>query len=139
MVVIQLTEQPIDVAAIQAAIGDDDCGAQLVFCGCTRRTTGAKVTTLLRYEAYAVMAERELKSLADQAVEQFGLKRAYLAHRLGIVPIGEASIVIGLAAPHRASVFAAVSWLMDRIKAEVPIWKEEHWADGGQEWIHGQS
>jgi molybdopterin synthase catalytic subunit len=82
------------------------------------------------------MAERELAALESEARERWGLHECLIVHRLGLVPIGEASVAILVASPHRQAAFAAGEWLIDTLKQRVPIWKQEHWADGSREWVH---
>jgi molybdopterin synthase catalytic subunit len=85
------------------------------------------------------MAERELKKLAASAVEQFELLRLVIVHRLGEVPIGEASVVVGCSSGHRQATFDALRWVMETLKREIPIWKQERYADGTTEWVHPKS
>ena len=91
----------------------------------------------LSYEAYHEMASRVMVELFEQAVAQFEIGRARVAHRLGEVPIGEASVLVVVAAPHRGAAFDACRFLMDHVKAEVPIFKKERLADGGgdERWV----
>lgn len=139
---VALTDAPIDTAAIHQEIADPQCGAQLVFCGCTRGETrlgeATRNTTRLLYDAYRPLAEAELRRLLSEAVARWPLRRASAVHRLGEVPVGESSIVIGLASPHRGAVMEAMPWLMDQLKKRVPIWKQECFADGATEWVHPQ-
>ena len=133
---VLLTSKPLDVAAIQRFIEDVDCGAQLIFLGCTRRTTGAQVTTFLAYEAYQPMAENELRKLAELASHRWPLRKIVVHHRLGQVDVGQASVIVAAASPHRPAVMEAIPWIMDRLKQDVPIWKKENFADGSQSWVH---
>ena len=82
------------------------------------------------------MALRELEKLADTALREFKLCRLVIVHRLGEVPIGEASIVVGCSSGHRPETFQALAWVMDTLKREIPIWKREIYADGTTEWVH---
>ncbi len=131
-----LVQKPIDIAQLQPLISDHDAGAHGWFYGVTRRRTGDKITASLSYQAHPVMAEKELARLANEAANRFELKCIVIVHRTGEVPVGEASIVIGCSSPHRRQTFAALPWLMDEIKREVPIWKRETYTDGSQEWVH---
>lgn len=133
---ISLVESEIDCEGMLRWIGDDDSGARLLFVGCTRRTTGDKTTELLAYEAYREMAETELRALAAAAAERWPLRAVAIHHRLGRVDVGEASVAVAVSSSHRAPVMEAVPWLMDRLKEQVPIWKQETYADGSTEWIH---
>lgn len=135
---VELVHGVIDTDPLRRFIADPDTGAQAWFEGVTRRMTGSRETVLLSYEAFEPMAKRQLESLALEAVGRFGLTAVAISHRLGEVPIGEASIVIGCSAPHRVATLTALPWLMDRIKADVTIWKREHATDGSAAWVHPQ-
>jgi molybdopterin synthase catalytic subunit len=133
---IQLTREPIDSAALVARAQSPAAGAVLLFLGCTRQHTAGRETTELTYDAYAEMADKELASLESQARERWGLVECLIVHRLGTVPLGEASVAIVVASAHRRPAFKAGEWLIDTLKERVPIWKQEHWADGMSEWVH---
>ena len=105
-----------------------------LFLGATRRITAGKETVLLSYEAHESMARKEMQHLAASAFDRFPLLRVAMIHRVGIVPVSEASVIIGVASAHRAAAFDASRWLIDELKVSVPIWKQEHYADGTTEW-----
>jgi len=132
----ELTHQRIDLEPLRRLLVDPDTGAHAWFEGVTRRMTENRQTTQLTYEAFEPMAVAKLQELAQQAGTSFGLTAIVIVHRLGPVGIGEMSIVIGCCSPHRRGVLAAIPWLMDRIKTDVPIWKRELFADGATQWIH---
>lgn len=133
---IQLTDEPIDVAALLATAQRPDAGAVVLFLGITREFTGQRQTVELDYEAYETMAELELAKLESTACQRWPLVDCSIVHRIGRVPIAEASVAIVASAPHRGEAFAAAKWLIDTIKEQVPIWKRERWADGSTEWVH---
>jgi molybdopterin synthase catalytic subunit len=135
---VELTHQAIDVVSLRDHLSDPDTGAHAWFEGVTRRMTADRETVKLAYQAFESMALSQLSELARQACQRFGLAAIVIVHRLGEVAIGEPSIVIGCCSAHRVGSLAALPWLMDRIKADVPIWKCEHFADGQQHWIHPQ-
>ncbi len=137
-ILVELTHQRIDVGSLRGHLSDPDTGAHAWFEGVTRRMTAGRETVKLVYEAFEPMAVSALRQLAGQACERFELAAIVIVHRLGEVAIGEPSIVIGCSAAHRVGALAALPWLMDRIKADVPIWKREHFADASQQWIHPQ-
>ena len=133
---VELLSNPLDLASLWSRLADDDCGARMVFAGCTRRHTGEQVTQSLSYQAYPSMAVAELQMLAERAIERWDLRRLVIQHRVGEVPVGEPSVAIAAASPHRPAVMEAIPWLMDELKRTVPIWKRESFADGTTSWIH---
>ncbi len=132
-----LTTHVLDAAALTARVEDPGCGAIVTFLGTVRDHAQGRQVLYLEYEAYAPLAERELMRLAEQAEERWGVRCA-LAHRLGRVAIGECSVAVAVAGAHRAEAFDACRWVMDTLKATVPIWKKEYFA-GGAHWIEGPS
>lgn len=137
---IQIVHSPIDLKELQNKVDYPDAGAHGWFCGVTRRTTadasGERVTETLSYEAHEPMAIRELEKLADQAINRFSLHRVVIVHRLGEVPLGESSVVVGCSSSHRGATFQALAWIMDTLKQQIPIWKRETFVDGSTEWVH---
>lgn len=131
-----LTEGELDPRALELECRTDRDGAVVTFTGTTRdHNDGAQVISL-SYEAYTEMAQRVMCVLFEEAVKRFPITRARVAHRLGDVPVGEASVIVVVASPHRAPAFEACRFLMDRLKDEVPIWKREKLRDGaGERWI----
>lgn len=133
---IQITDQALDPATVQRQLGSVEAGASVVFTGSTRRWTEGRETVELTYECYHDLAEKALRELEDAARQRWALVECVLLHRVGLVPLGEASVVVGVSAGHRDAAFEAARWLIDTLKEQVPIWKREHWADGTRQWIH---
>lgn len=133
---VELTRYPIDSAALVARAQSPSAGAVLLFLGVTRQMTGGRETIELHYDAYNEMAVRELAALESEARERWDLLDCLIVHRLGCVPLGEASVAIVTASAHRKAGFEAGEWLIDTLKERVPIWKQEHWADGTTDWVH---
>jgi molybdopterin synthase catalytic subunit len=133
---ILLTHEPIEPQELLRRVGSSQAGAVLLFLGTTREVTGGRRTQWLDYECYAEMAHRQLQRLADEARRRWPLVDLAIVHRLGRVDLGQASLAVAVSTPHREAAFAAGQWLIDRLKEEVPIWKQEHWSDGTSEWIH---
>ena len=131
-----LVRRPLDPQRLLAAVADHEAGANVLFVGTARSVTNGRPAVALEFEAHEPMAGPELERLCRVAVEKFGLVACAVEHRLGRVPVGEASVAIAASAPHRREAFAAAEWLMERIKREVPIWKCEERADGRRDWIH---
>jgi len=136
---IELTREPIDTAPLLARAQSPRSGAVLLFLGVTRQHTDGRETAELHYDAYEAMAAKELNALKKKATERWSLTECLIVHRLGCVPLGEASVAIVTASPHRRAAFAAGEWLIDTLKKHVPIWKQEHWADGTTDWVHPAS
>lgn len=131
---VWLTEAPLSVAEVVERVADPACGAIVVFIGTVRATNEGRTVHYLEYEAYPGMAERQMAAVVREAQERFGVSRVALVHRLGRLAVGEASIIIAVAAPHRAEAFAAARYAIDRVKEIVPIWKKEVFTDGAV-WI----
>lgn len=128
---------PIEPARLLAAVGDPAAGASVLFLGTTRDQNAGRRVTRLEYEAFGSMAVREMRQLARAARRRWPIRRVAMVHRVGVVPIGEASVGIAVSAAHRAEAFEACHWLIDRLKEIVPIWKKEHYR-GGAVWIGAQ-
>ncbi|RTQ46745.1 molybdenum cofactor biosynthesis protein MoaE [Hymenobacter gummosus] len=128
---IQLTDQPIDVAAVLQAVQADGAGAVNSFIGTIRnRSTGRRVVRL-HYEAYDQMAVHQLRKVAEQAVEKWPmLQEVAVVHRKGTLAIGDVAVVVAVSTPHRAESFAACQYIIDTLKEVVPIWKKEEYEDG---------
>ena len=130
-----LQQEPLDPRALERAVRTDRDGAVVTFSGVTRDHHDGREVVGLAYEAYPEMAASVVDALLEEAGERFAITRARVAHRLGEVPVGDASIAVVVAAPHRGAAFDACRWLMDRIKAEAPIFKKERYAEGGALWV----
>lgn len=126
----------IDPRDLEAECRTDADGAVVTFSGVTRNhNEGAEVLSL-SYETYTEMAQRVMCGIFEEAVKRFPITRARVVHRLGEVPVGEASVVVVVASAHRVAAFESCQFLMDRLKNEVPIWKREKLKDGdGERWI----
>jgi molybdopterin synthase catalytic subunit len=133
---IELTDATIDHAPLVERVRDRDAGAVCLFLGTVRERTGDLVTTELEYEAYPGMALAKLRELTAEARRRWPVRRLAIVHRVGTLALGDIAVAIAVGTPHRAEGFAACQWLMDTIKADVPIWKKERWADGREEWVH---
>lgn len=131
-----IQREPIDPAVLLAAVGDPAAGGNVLFVGTARGVTDGVITKSLAYEAHGPLARETLEVLRLQALARFSLTACRIVHRLGPVVAGEASVAIAVSAAHRREAFAAAEWLMERIKADVPIWKCEERDDGGRTWVH---
>jgi molybdopterin synthase catalytic subunit len=133
---VRLQDGPIDVAALAAEVRGDGDGAVSSFLGTVRNVNAGRRVLFLEYEAYAPMAEQEMERIAAEAIARFGVSRVGIVHRLGRLDVGEASVVIAVASPHRAAALDACRFVIDTLKRTVPIWKREHF-EGGTVWIEG--
>jgi molybdopterin synthase catalytic subunit len=135
-IMVRLTTEPIDVVPLLTQAAQPAAGAIVLFLGISREFTGENQTVSLTYEAYHEMAERELVKLEAEARARWPIVESAIVHRLGVVPISEASVAVVVSSPHRDAAFEAGKWLIDSLKQTAPIWKQETWADGGTEWVH---
>ena len=117
--------------------GDSGLGGIVTFYGATRGESDAEHGSLIRlnYEAYRGMAKEKMNELARTAMQRWEAGRIAMLHRLGPVGVGEDSVAIAVACPHRAEAFEACRWLIDALKREVPIWKKDVFADGFTRWV----
>lgn len=135
---IEIVEHTIDATAVASSVGRAASGAVVTFVGTTRDHHEGRRVTRLEYEAFVPMALRELERIAATAREQWPVEAVAVVHRIGVVPVGEASVVIAVSAAHRDAAFTACRFVIDRLKQVVPIWKKEHY-EGGEIWIGAQS
>lgn len=133
----ELVDGAIDARALEAECRTDRDGAVVTFAGVTRDHNDGQRVRALSYEAYAEMAGPVMDRILAEVTAAHEIGRVRVAHRLGDVPLGESSVVVVVAAPHRAPAFDACRAIMDRLKAEVPIFKKEHLdgPDGGSRWV----
>lgn len=134
----ELTMDPIDINAVARRVVPKECGATVTLDGYVRKFTKGRETLHLVYEAYEPMAVKEMEKLVEQAKSDFEISHVGIVHRLGRLEIGETSVVISVASPHRRAAFAACEWLIKELKRTVPIWKKEVYADG-EVWIEGET
>ncbi len=131
---IALTDQPINTEEIIAAVQSDGAGAINVFIGTVRNNTQKKAVMRLEFEAYESMALKKMQELADQASARWPVQKVAIVHRTGVLPIGEAAVVIAVSTPHRKASFEACEFIIDTLKEIVPIWKKEIFEDG-EVWV----
>jgi len=134
---VRIVREQIDAAAVAERLKRPEDGAAVIFDGVVRDNTRGRRTLYLHYEAYEAMAQQQMESLAAQARERFAIRAASIVHRLGRLEIGETSVLIVVAAAHRAAAFEACRWIIDTLKKTVPIWKKEYFEDGAM-WADGE-
>ena len=133
VVYADVTDQPLDAAAIEALVLSDADGALVTFRGVVRDADGGREVSALDYSAHPDAA-RILRECCEAVSVETGVTLA-AAHRFGALTVGDVALVAAAASPHRAEAFAACQLLVDRIKAEVPIWKKQHYPDGESDWV----
>jgi len=126
---INVQQEPLDLKKASEFVNHPEAGAVNIFTGTTRNHHDGKRVIELYYDCYREMALKELRKIAEQMLEKHDLKRIWITHRTGLVPIGEASIVLAVSSAHRKGAFAATAEAMDLIKQDVPIWKKETFDD----------
>jgi len=130
----RVTDGPLDLGALVEEVRDPSAGAIATFVGTTRDRSRGRTVTHLEYDAYPEMAEAAMARIAIAVGDRHAITRIAMAHRTGYVPIGEASVMIAVSAPHRAAALEACREAIDTLKQTVPVWKKEVF-EGGEEWI----
>ncbi len=132
---VVLTNDPIDVDAVVAAVRSDAMGGLVTFVGYVReRSDDDRPVTGLSYEAHEELALAEMRVVADEAASKFGAARVAIVHRLGALRLGEAAVAIAVASAHRAAAFDACEYAIDELKKRVAIFKKEHYIGGDAAW-----
>ena len=133
-----LSERELDVAALIAEASAPSCGAIATFVGTVRESAAAggedRVVTRLEYEAHPSLAAPKLEEIAARAADKWPLERVVAIHRTGACELGEPTVVIACSSPHRGDALEACHWIIDEVKASVPIWKKEIYSDGSS-WV----
>jgi molybdopterin synthase catalytic subunit len=133
-----LTYSPLDLAAIYQAVDRPGNGAVVVMSGMVRDRTKGRAVEYLDYQAYKTMALQVFEKIDLQARSLFpDIQTIAIHHRLGILKVGEISILIAVGSSHRGAAFSACEHIIDSIKQDVPIWKKEYWQDGDSSWVTG--
>lgn len=137
--IVSITRDPLDSAAIRAlehAVTSAGAGGVVTFAGVVRDNARGKRVRSLEYDAYPEMAESEMARIAAEVARRWPESALAMVHRIGPLAIGECSVVVVAACPHRAEAFEACRYAIDTLKASVPIWKKEFYEDG-EEWVEG--
>lgn len=135
----RVVDAPIDGAALLGGALSRADGAALLFWGVVRDENEGRPVSRLEYSAYGPMAEREMLHIADEARARFGTGAIHVVHRVGTLDVGDASVAIVVAAPHRAAVYEASRYVIEELKRRVPVWKREGYVDGDTAWVPGFS
>lgn len=132
----RVTTEPLSVQQVNDLVKRPTDGAVVTFDGIVRNNFEGRVVRYLAYEAYAAMAEKKMAEIGAEVQQKFAIGAIAMMHRIGRLEIGESSIVIAVAAPHRQAAFEACAYAMDRVKADVPVWKKEFFIDGADHWVN---
>ena len=132
----RVTTEPLSVQQVNDWVKRPTDGAVVTFDGIVRNNFDGRPVRYLEYEAYAAMAAKKLAEIGAEVQQKFAVGEIAMMHRIGRLDIGESSIVIAVAAPHRHAAFEACAYAMDRVKAEVPVWKKEFFTDGADHWVN---
>ena len=132
----KVTVKPLNVQEVNDLVKRPTAGAVVTFDGIVRNNFAGRAVRFLEYEAYAEMAEKKMAEIGKEIRQKFSVSEIAMVHRLGRLEIGESSVVIAVAAPHRHAAFEACAYAMDRVKQEVPVWKKEFFIDGDEHWVN---
>ncbi len=133
----RITREALNAAALVKLVQRPEDGAVVTFDGVVRNNTKGRTTLYLEYECYQDLALRQMRKIGAEITQQFSIGRVGMAHRLGRLEIGEASVIVVASAPHRKAAFDGALEAINRLKREVPIWKKEFFADGAV-WVDGE-
>ncbi len=133
---IQITHEPLDRNVLIASVADPSVGGIAVFEGVVRDNARGKQVRYLEYDVYPEMAQQQIRDIVTEAEQRWGVEHVAVAHRVGRLEIGETSVIVVVATPHRAEAFDACRYIIDTLKTTVPIWKKEV-ATNGEEWVEG--
>jgi molybdopterin synthase catalytic subunit len=131
-----LSESVIDVAVLSRSLTDDGTGACVTFEGWVRNSNAGRAVHQLDYQAYGPLAAKEGGRILAEVKQAFAIRDARCVHRVGSLAIGDLAVWVGVSAAHRDAAFAACRFVIDEVKKRVPIWKNEHYADGESGWLH---
>ena len=131
-----ISDSPLDVARLQAKLEAAGVGAVVCFEGRVRDRNDGRAVQWLSYQAYVELAEAEGRRIVEEARGRFAVERIACVHRVGDLALGEVAVWAGVSAGHRAAAFDACRYVIDEVKARVPIWKREHYVEGVSEWLH---
>ena len=130
-----IVQHPIDAQGLVAEVGRTANGATILFLGTVRDVNDGRAVSGIEYAAYESMAARELDAIASEASSRFGTDDIVVEHRIGQLGLGDVSVAIAVAHPHRAEAYDASRYIIEELKRRVPIWKREEYVDGTREWV----
>ena len=133
---VELTEQPIELSAYEELVSHESAGAVVGFAGVVRDHDGGRTVTRLEYSAHPSAQQTLADVAAEIAADCRGVRAIAVSHRIGTLQIGDAALVAAVAADHRAAAFETCARLVDTVKARLPVWKHQYFADGSDEWVN---
>lgn len=137
-IVARVVTAPIETGAIEAELAADEHGAALLFRGVVRNRNDGRAVRAVTYDVFAPLAEATFREIGVEALARFGPElRVVVVHRAGRLEVGDVSVVVGVASPHRDEAYDASRYLIEQLKVRSPIWKQEHYADGDSAWLRG--
>ena len=133
-----IVDRRIDVDALMKEVANVRHGATILFVGTVRDTNDGSPVSGLDYSSYTGMAEQELATIVLEASERWDTSDIVVEHRVGSLELGEASVAIAVAHPHRAEAYEASRYVIEELKKRLPVWKREHYLDGRSEWVNAE-
>jgi molybdopterin synthase catalytic subunit len=131
-----IVRRAIDVSALMSEVADTANGATVLFLGQVREVNDGRAVTGIEYSAYGEMAERELAAIASECAARLAFAPRGAEHRRGALSLGDTSIAIVVSHPHRAAAYEASRFVIEQVKARLPVWKREGYVDGTSEWVN---
>ncbi|KAL2831119.1 molybdopterin synthase large subunit CnxH [Aspergillus cavernicola] len=131
---LELTYSPLDPTTALSTISSTAAGANVLFLGTTRDTFEDRPVAQLSYTTYPQLALKTLDKIAKDAIQKYGLNGVHISHRLGVVPVKEASIIVAISAGHRGEAWRSAEEILEIVKEKLEVWKREEFVDGGIEW-----
>ena len=135
-ILVEVTSEELDYGKSYKFVESETCGALNVFIGTVRNHAEGRSVNAIEYEGYVEMAEKQLAIIINETLKKFPIHRVAVQHRLGLLQLKEASVMIMVSSAHRAEAFGACRFIIEGIKLRLPIWKKEHFTDGPSEWKH---
>lgn len=129
-----VVHDPIDAPALLGEVARGGNGASVLFTGSVRDTNDGRAVTGIDYDAYLAMADAELRRIVEEAADRFGTPDVIAVHRIGYLPVGALSIAVAAGHARRSPAFDAARYVIEEVKRRLPVWKREHYADGGRSW-----
>ncbi|OGF53630.1 MAG: molybdopterin converting factor [Candidatus Fraserbacteria bacterium RBG_16_55_9] len=134
-----MTEHSLDLNQLLQETEDPGSGGLAIFCGTVRNENEGKPVRAITYEAHGHLAERVLREIEEEVLARFDVRRCRIQHRIGMLQLGESSVIVVVRAAHRAEAFEAARYAIDELKQRTPIWKEEHYETGESRFLEGTS